>query len=66
MTYWHFETATRKYTVAQTLGHGQNTRNLVATASTADRALLVLDASQGLRVYTRRSTCSRRCSESAM
>ena len=56
VTYRHFETATRKYTVAQTLGHGPDTRNLVAAASSADLALLVLDASQGLRVHARRST----------
>ncbi len=56
VAYRYFETATRKFIVADAPGHEQYTRNMVTGASTADLAVLVVDASQGLKVQTRRHT----------
>jgi bifunctional enzyme CysN/CysC len=56
VAYRYFESATRKYIVADAPGHEQYTRNMVSGASTADLALLLVDAAEGLRPQTRRHT----------
>lgn len=56
VAYRHFETASRKFIVADTPSHEQNTRHMVAGASTADLAMLVVDASQDLELQTSRLT----------
>ncbi len=54
VAYRFFATETRKYIVADTPGHEQYTRNMVTGASTADAALLLVDARKGLLTQTRR------------
>ena len=54
VAYRFFATARRKFIVADTPGHEQYTRNMVTGASTADVALLLVDARQGLLAQTRR------------
>jgi bifunctional enzyme CysN/CysC len=54
VAYRFFSTDTRKYIVADTPGHEQYTRNMVTGASTADCALILLDARKGLLTQTRR------------
>ena len=54
VAYRFFATASRKFIVADTPGHEQYTRNMVTGASTADVALLLVDARQGLLTQTRR------------
>ena len=54
VAYRYFSTAKRKFIIADTPGHEQYTRNMVTGASTADLALLVLDARKGLLDQTRR------------
>jgi bifunctional enzyme CysN/CysC len=54
LAYRFFETATRRYIVADTPGHEQYTRNMVTGASRADLALLLTDARKGLLPQTRR------------
>ena len=49
-----FSTATRKFIVADTPGHEQYTRNMVTGASTADAAVLLVDARKGVLTQTRR------------
>lgn len=49
-----FSTSRRKFIVADTPGHEQNTRNIVTGASTADVAVLLIDARQGMLTQTRR------------
>ncbi|MBV8687119.1 MAG: adenylyl-sulfate kinase [Alphaproteobacteria bacterium] len=49
-----FETETRKFIVADAPGHEQYTRNLVTGASTAELALVLVDARQGVLTQTRR------------
>ena len=52
VAYRFFATETRKYIVADTPGHEQYTRNMVTGASTADAAVLLVDAPVTmLRVY---------------
>ena len=50
----YFETARRKYVVADTPGHEQYTRNMATGASHCDLAVLVIDARKGMQVQTRR------------
>jgi bifunctional enzyme CysN/CysC len=50
----YFETEKRKFIVADTPGHEQYTRNLVTAASTAEVALLLVDATKGVLTQTRR------------
>jgi bifunctional enzyme CysN/CysC len=54
VAYRFFSTATRKFIVADTPGHEQYTRNMVTGASTADAAVLLVDARKGVLTQTRR------------
>ena len=54
VAYRFFATETRKFIVADTPGHEQYTRNLVTGASTADAAVILIDARKGVLVQTRR------------
>jgi len=54
VAYRFFETAARRYIVADTPGHEQYTRNMVTAASRAELALLLADARKGLLQQTRR------------
>ena len=54
VAYRFFSTDRRKYIVADTPGHEQYTRNMVTGASTADAAVLLVDARKGLLPQTRR------------
>jgi bifunctional enzyme CysN/CysC len=54
VAYRFFSTERRKYIVADTPGHEQYTRNMVTGASTADAAVLLVDARKGLLTQTRR------------
>ena len=54
VAYRFFATATRKYIVADAPGHEQYTRNLVTGASTAELALVLVDARKGVLTQTRR------------
>jgi bifunctional enzyme CysN/CysC len=54
VAYRYFQTARRKFIVADTPGHEQYTRNLVTGASTADCAVLLVDARKGALTQTRR------------
>jgi sulfate adenylyltransferase large subunit len=54
VAYRYFATARRKFILADTPGHEQYTRNMATGASTADVAILLVDATQGVRVQSRR------------
>ncbi|MCY1284120.1 Bifunctional enzyme CysN/CysC [compost metagenome] len=54
VAYRFFATDKRKFIVADTPGHEQYTRNMVTGASTADLAVILIDARQGMLVQTRR------------
>ncbi len=54
VAYRYFSSASRRFIVADTPGHEQYTRNMVTAASTADAALLLVDARAGLQRQTRR------------
>ena len=54
VAYRFFNTDHRKFIVADTPGHEQYTRNMVTGASTADVAIILMDASQGVLTQTRR------------
>jgi bifunctional enzyme CysN/CysC len=56
VAYRYFQTEKRKFIVADTPGHEQYTRNMVTGASTADCAVLLMDARKGLLTQTRRHT----------
>lgn len=57
VAYRYLTSGKRKFIVADTPGHEQYTRNMVTGASTADVALLLLDARHGALVQTRRHAC---------
>ncbi|OYD21010.1 sulfate adenylyltransferase subunit CysN, partial [Oceanimonas baumannii] len=54
VAYRFFSTDKRKFIVADTPGHEQYTRNMVTGASTADAAILMVDACKGILTQTRR------------
>ena len=54
VAYRYFSTARRKFIIADTPGHEQYTRNMATGASTADLAVILIDASKGLLPQTRR------------
>lgn len=54
VAYRFFSTERRKFIVADTPGHEQYTRNMVTGASTADAAILMVDARKGILTQTRR------------
>ncbi|HET7267267.1 MAG TPA: sulfate adenylyltransferase subunit CysN [Oleiagrimonas sp.] len=56
VAYRFFSTEKRKFIVADTPGHEQYTRNMATGASTADLAVVLVDARQGLLTQTRRHT----------
>ena len=54
VAYRFFATSKRKFIVADTPGHEQYTRNMATGASTADLAIVLVDARQGILTQTRR------------
>jgi bifunctional enzyme CysN/CysC len=54
VAYRFFATEKRKFIVADTPGHEQYTRNMVTGASTADLAIILIDARRGVLTQTRR------------
>ena len=54
VAYRFFATERRKFIVADTPGHEQYTRNMVTGASTADLAVILIDARKGVLTQTRR------------
>ena len=57
VAYRFFSTDKRKFIVADTPGHEQYTRNMVTGASTADLAVILIDARKGVLTQTRRHSC---------
>ncbi|MEA1922782.1 MAG: sulfate adenylyltransferase subunit CysN [Pseudomonadota bacterium] len=56
VAYRYFSTAKRKFIIADTPGHEQYTRNMVTGASTANLAIILVDATTGVITQTRRHT----------
>src|SRR5213075_931703 len=54
VAYRYFSTDRRKFIVADTPGHEQYTRNMITGASTADAAVILIDARKGVLTQTRR------------
>ncbi|HZC66494.1 MAG TPA: sulfate adenylyltransferase subunit CysN [Candidatus Dormibacteraeota bacterium] len=54
VAYRYFATARRRFIIADTPGHEQYTRNMATGASTADLAVILIDATKGLLPQTRR------------
>jgi sulfate adenylyltransferase subunit 1 len=54
VAYRYFTTGRRKYIIADAPGHEQYTRNMVTAASTADLAIILIDARKGVLTQTRR------------
>jgi sulfate adenylyltransferase subunit 1 len=54
VAYRYFATARRKFIIADTPGHEQYTRNMVTGASTADAAVILVDATKGLLPQSKR------------
>ncbi len=54
VAYRYFATVRRKFIIADTPGHEQYTRNMVTGASTADLAVILVDATKGILPQTRR------------
>ena len=54
VAYRYFATGTRKFIIADAPGHAQYTRNMVTAASTADLAIILVDARKGVLTQTRR------------
>jgi sulfate adenylyltransferase large subunit len=57
VAYRYAATPRRKFIIADCPGHVQYTRNMATGASTADLAMVVVDATSGLREQTRRHAC---------
>jgi bifunctional enzyme CysN/CysC len=56
VAYRYFSTSKRKFIIADTPGHVQYTRNMATGASTADLAVILVDARHGVLEQTRRHT----------
>ncbi len=56
VAYRYFSTARRKFIIADTPGHEQYTRNMATGASTADLAIILIDARHGVLTQTKRHT----------
>ncbi len=56
VAYRYFSTSKRKFIIADTPGHEQYTRNMVTGASTANLAIILIDARTGVITQTRRHT----------
>ncbi len=56
VAYRYFATPRRKYIIGDTPGHEQYTRNMVTAASTANLAIILVDARKGVLTQTRRHT----------
>ena len=56
VAYRYFSTNKRKFIIADTPGHEQYTRNMVTGASTANLAIILVDATKGVITQTRRHT----------
>jgi sulfate adenylyltransferase subunit 1 len=54
VAYRYFSTARRKFIIADTPGHEQYTRNMATGASTADLAIILIDARKGILTQSRR------------
>ena len=54
VAYRYFSTGSRKYIIADAPGHEQYTRNMVTAASTAQLAIILIDARKGMLTQTRR------------
>src|SRR3954468_12888152 len=54
VAYRYFTTGRRKFIIADTPGHEQYTRNMVTGASTADGAIILIDARHGVMTQTKR------------
>jgi sulfate adenylyltransferase subunit 1 len=54
VAYRYFTTGTRKYIIADAPGHEQYTRNMVTAASSANLAIILIDARRGVLTQTRR------------
>src|SRR4051812_24293651 len=54
VAYRYFATPRRKFIIADTPGHEQYTRNMVTAASTADAAVILVDAAKGVLPQTKR------------
>jgi sulfate adenylyltransferase large subunit len=54
VAYRYFSTGKRKFIIADTPGHEQYTRNMATGASTADATVVLIDASKGVLVQSRR------------
>ncbi len=57
VAYRYFSTGRRKYIIADAPGHEEYTRNMVTAASTADLAIILVDARKGVLTQTRRHSC---------
>jgi sulfate adenylyltransferase large subunit len=57
VAYRYFSTPKRKFIIADTPGHEQYTRNMATGASTADVAIVLVDARKGILNQTRRHAC---------
>ena len=56
VAYRYFSTGSRKYIIADAPGHEQYTRNMVTAASTAQLAIILIDARKGILTQTKRHT----------
>ena len=57
VAYRYFATPRRKFIIADTPGHEQYTRNMATGASTADVAVILIDARNGVSTQSRRHAC---------
>ena len=56
VAYRYFSTSNRKFIIADTPGHEQYTRNMITGGSTANLAIILIDAAKGVITQTRRHT----------